>query len=190
MSHQYGPIGVQAFPEAVGSQNIAPLPLSASKQVELLERLKQLRAWQQRQQADLLRQQQEQLLRLKSEQQTVIREGAQDSDSTRAVVEVQGDGQVREKEEGDFDRRYCRPESPCSVSDSCDVTEPTLVNKVEYRDDVNDREELFDSQDCINQGELGTASDHEESTNFSRVSCVYMKYMCHRASFINNMRVY
>ena len=95
MSHQqYGPIGVQAYPREAAistpQQNMT-LPLSASNQAELLERLKQLRAWQQKQQADLLRQQQEQLFRLKSEQQTAMREQAQSGTSV-GMGEVRGDG--------------------------------------------------------------------------------------------------
>ncbi len=168
MSHQYGPIGVQAYPgEAVGTpqQNMA-LPLSASNQAELMERLKQLRAWQQRQQADLLRQQQEQLVRLKSEQQTAMHVHAQSGTSTG---EVWRDGQVRE-EGGGFERMLSLPESPSSVSGGQGVSGAGLAESVEYGDDIDDPGEHFDSPGCEDQGEIGPVSDSEEATTFSRVS--------------------
>ena len=167
MSHQYGPIGVQAYPEAVGTQQNMALPLSASKQAELMERLKQLRAWQQRQQADLLRHQQEQLFRLRSEQQTAMHEQAQNSTS---VNEVWGDGQVREGEEAAFQQMLSLPESPSSTNGDRGVSGPGLVERVEHVDDVDDPGEYFDSYDCENQGEVGPGSDSEETANFSCVS--------------------
>ena len=174
---QYGPIGVQAYPgEAAVStpqQNMA-LPLSASNQAELLEWLKQLRAWQQKQQADLLRQQQEQLFRLKSEQQTAMREKAQSGTST-GVGEVRGDGQVRVGEEGGggFERILSLSESSSSVSEGQGVSGAGLAERIEYGGDkvhVDDPGGHFDSPGCENRGETGPGSDSEEATNFSRVS--------------------
>ena len=51
---------------AVGSRT-APLLSSSLQQVEVMERLKQLMAWQERQKASLLRQQQEEIIRLHSQ---------------------------------------------------------------------------------------------------------------------------
>ena len=59
-----GSVGIQSVPEARALQNMP----TSGKQAELMERLKQLRAWQQQQQAELLRRQREQLLKLRSEQ--------------------------------------------------------------------------------------------------------------------------
>ena len=164
MSHQYGPIGVQAYPEAVSTQQTMALPLSATNQTELMERLKQLRAWQQKQQADLLRQQQEQLLRLRSEQQMAMCGRAQNSTSTG---EVWGDGQVRGREEGGFE---CLPESLSSVSDGQGDSGPDSIERVECADDVDESGERFDSFDYENQGEISPGSDSEEATNLSHVS--------------------
>ena len=171
MSHQqYGPISVQVYPgEAAVStpqQNMA-LPLSASNQAELMERLKQLRAWQQRQQADLLRQQQEQLFRLKSEQQTAMQERAQSGTSTGEVWE---DDRVREGKEGGFERMLSLPESLNSVSGGQSVSGQGLAEGVECGDDEDDQGRNFDSPGRENQGEIGPGSDSEEATNFSRVS--------------------
>lgn len=69
LNHQYtGSVGPD---NTVLQGGPLPFPLSPGRQMELLERLKQLRAWQQQQQADLLRQQQEQLVKLRNEQSTV-----------------------------------------------------------------------------------------------------------------------
>ena len=174
MSHQqYGPIGVQAYPgEAVSTpqQNMA-LPLSASSQAELLERLKQLRAWQQKQQADLFRQQQEQLFRLKSEQQTAMREKAQSGTST-GVGEVRGDGQVRVGEEGGggFERILSLSESSSSVSEGQGVSGAGLAERVECGDDEVHVDDPGGHFGCENRGEIGPGSDNEEVTNFSHVS--------------------
>ena len=169
MSVHYGPIGIQTYNGAIGAQQNMALPLSANKQVELMERLKQLRAWQQQQQADLLKQQQEQLLRLRSEQQTAIHERAKESSS---MGEEWGDGQIR-KGEG-FDQLSSLPQSPCSLSDSQDVCGPSGVDRIESGNDVNDPGEIFDSHDCENQGELGSGSDNEENTISSCVSYMYV----------------
>jgi hypothetical protein len=133
-----------------------------------MERLKQLRAWQQRQQADLLRQQEEQLVRLKNEQQTAMCVHTQSSSSTG---EVWGDGQVREGGVGGgFERMLSLPESPSSVSGGQGVSGAGLAERVEYGDEVDDPGEHFDSTGCEDQGEIGLTSDSEETTNFSRVS--------------------
>ena len=166
MSHQYGPIGVQAYPEAVGAQQNMALPLSANKQVELMERLKQLRAWQQRQQADLLRQQQEQLLRLRSEQQ---HERAQENSS---ISELWRDGRVGEGEEESVDQMLTLPESPCLASSTQNCYGPGLVERTECDDDVNDPGEIFDSRNSEKQSELSSRLEDEENTTSRHVSYV------------------
>ena len=140
-----------------------------------MERLKQLRAWQQRQQADLLRQQQEQLFRLRSEQQTAMREQARNSSSV-GDSETWGYGQMREgEEEGDFEQMLSSlPESPSSVSGGQCASGPDLAERIECSGDVGDPGEHFDSSDCENHQEIGPESDNEEPAGVSRVStCVH-----------------
>ena len=176
--HQYAPISVQTFPEGVVSQQNMPLPLSASKQAELLERLKQLRAWQQRQQADLLRQQQEQLLRLRNEQQSAVCERAHDSCSTRESS-LQGGGRTREGVEVNFMRLASLPESPCALSSDEDTTsEPNVLMKPEHEDALDDVGGIYDRNDCEYEGEFDSRSNDVRDTNFGHVhvSC-YQGYM-------------
>lgn len=50
-------------------KNVPPLLASSLQQVEVMERLQQLMAWQERQKASLLRQQQEQIMQLHKQHQ-------------------------------------------------------------------------------------------------------------------------
>ena len=100
-----GPVGIQTLTQAVGAvQCFAP---SSSKQAELMERLKQLRAWQEQQQAELLRRQQEQLLKLRSEQLAASPRMALGEQNGRTSTRVS-----KQRNDADYeksDREYGRP---------------------------------------------------------------------------------
>lgn len=106
-----GSVGIQSVPEARGLQNIP----TSGKQAELMERLKQLRVWQQQQQAELLRRQREQLLKLRGEQTgdgpVMVVEGWENSSAT-------GDAVQRGTRDCDISERdhdgalYCESRSP------------------------------------------------------------------------------
>lgn len=178
-SQQYGPVGIQTFPEALGSEN-TPFPMPASKQVELLERLKQLRAWQQQQQADLLRQQQEQLLRLRNEQTT--NDGPQrrvrvQHGYTR-TVEVQKNNHINEEEESDHHGSSGSPsQSPSSHSVSPLSSESNSVKKEELVDDlvgVAEQDQVPDSHSGDSQRELTADSSQESDSDHSLSSVSYV----------------
>jgi hypothetical protein len=83
--------------------------------------------------------------------------------------EVWRDGQVREGG-GGFEQMLSLPESPSSVSGGQGISGAALAKRVEYGDEIDDSGEHFDSTGCEDQGEIGPASDSEETTNFSHVS--------------------
>ena len=105
-----GSVGIQSVPQARGLHNIQ----TSGKQAELMERLKQLRAWQQQQQAELLRRQREQLLKLRSEQTSddpVMVVGGWDNSSATGDAVRRGtrDSEISERDHGG---------PPCSESRS------------------------------------------------------------------------
>lgn len=200
VTDQYGgPIGVQGFPQALGSHNAAqvhlPLPLPSNKQIELLERLKQLRAWQQQQQADLLRQQQEQLLKLRNEQITLrpalVDQGGQDGQAKSTDEAFDGHARTEEahintqdsvEEENDIGRL-----SNCHLSPDDSETVPESMsntNLVFCSDgDGSSYQHCAASQDDSVQEESETCSgsDNEEchgETDFCLVSIEHVAYCC------------
>ena len=175
--HQYtGPVDVQAFPEVLGSRNVqvhAPLPLPTGKQAELLERLKQLRAWQQQQQADLIRQQQEQLLKLRNEQMTVgpVSPNEVYDRQERAAEEIEESSQDIEEGEGG----YGGPSVSDSLTSEIGLAPKSTSSKNSemYRVEA----EYLDQQRTGSHGDTiqkaGSGSDGEEclaETDFHRVS--------------------
>ena len=188
VSNQYGgPVGVQTFTQALGSHNSQfhlPFPLTSNKQAELLERLKQLRTWQQQQQADLLRQQQEQLLKLRNENMTLepmLRDQGERQDSqTKNADEV--NAKTEEAHEvADEEDSSGRP-SKCHLSpdESEIVPESTLSKRLEVHSngDASSYQDRATSQDDGAQWEPETCSvsdneEHHPESDFHHVSAGY-----------------
>lgn len=186
VSDQYGgPVGVQAFTQALCSHNsqfhLPPFSLPSNKQAELLERLKQLRAWQQQQQADLLRQQQEQLLKLRNEQMTLepMLSDRGDKDSSRAKNVNEDHTRTNEahksaqdgtdEEDGSGQLSKCR----LSPDESEIVPESTSSKSLEVHSDGNDSsyQHCATSQDDGVNWEPETSDDEERHTE-SDFRCV------------------